>query len=157
MKTKEFIWIHKKYFCLTCVRTDYDTLFVGFGITKLKYYKFLRLPKVIRKYWRKFKIRYDYIKTFLKYAFKFKPIYVIRTEYDYVDHVSSSYPTKYKNGFEFWTIYHKDELKPRDIDCGFYLYLDFISKDEYENSKSSTRDYGMEAFENGHPSTIIHD
>lgn len=99
-----------------------------------------------------------YIKTFFKYSLFVFPIYIIRKEYDYVDHASSSYPEKYNSGFSFWWHYHKDELRqffsPIDIDCGYNLYVDFISREEYLDSESSSRDYMLEAYENGHPSSI---
>lgn len=151
-------WSNKKgNYTFLITPLESHTLFIGFRLNEIKKCKILKTPKKIRKYMFLFSIYYRYTKTFLKYLFKFKPIYVIRKEYDYVDHVMSSSPRKYKNGFEFWTVYHKDDLSTKDIDLGYNLYLDFISKEEYENSKSSSRDYGLEAFENGHPSTIIHD
>jgi len=148
------VWVFIKNFSFTIVKLDSFTLMVTFKI--FKYFKIfhLKTPKLIRKYIIRFGYYYRYIKTFFKYAFNFKPIYILRTEYDYVDHCSTSYPQMFKNGFMFWYNYHKDSLKDQDIDVGYNLYVDFISKDEYEHSGTSSRDYAMEAFENGHPSTI---
>ena len=133
-------------------------------IVAIKFYKYtsifktIKLPKFIVRNLRRLSFIIYYIKTFFKYSFNTFPIYVMRTEYDYVDHASSSYPQKFNSGFSFWCYYHKSELleyfRPKDIDCGYNLYLDFISRDEYFDSKVSSRDYALEAFENGHPSTI---
>ena len=133
-------------------------ILVDYKFLKFKTFKQFKLPKFFIKFlYTRFFLSY-YIKTFFRYSLFVFPIYVIRKEYDYVDHASSSYPEKYDTGFSFWWKYHKDELReffrPRDIDCGYNLYLDFISRDEYLNSKASSRDYMLEAFENGHPSCI---
>jgi len=140
--------INYKYLKITILKNNHGNWMIG-----IKFFKFnsiirtIKLPRFI-----------TYIKTFFKYSFNTFPIYVIRTEYDYVDHASSSYPQKFNSGFSFWCYYHKPRLleyfRPIDIDCGYNLYLDFISRDEYLDSKVSSRDYALEAFENGHPSTI---
>jgi len=147
--------INYKYLKITILKNNHGNWMIG-----IKFFKFnsiirtIKLPRFITRNLRRLSFIVDYIKTFFKYSFNTFPIYVIRTEYDYVDHASSSYPQKFNSGF----YYHKPRLleyfRPIDIDCGYNLYLDFISRDEYLDSKVSSRDYALEAFENGHPSTI---
>ena len=151
--------INYKYLKITILKNGHGNWMIG-----IKFFKFtsiirtIKLPRFISRNLRRLSFIIYYIKTFFKYSFNTFPIYVIRTEYDYVDHASSSYPQKFNSGFSFWCYYHKSELleyfRPRDIDCGYNLYLDFISRDEYLNSQCTSRDYALEAFENGHPSTI---
>ena len=137
-----------------------NALIVAIKIFKLSTIKTLKLPKLLRKLFGYVRFLTYYVKTFFKYSLFTFPIYILRREYDYVDHAESSWPEKYNTGFSFWWSYHKDELleyfKPRDIDSGYNLYVDFISREEYLESQSFSRDYAMEAFENGHPSTINH-
>lgn len=133
-------------------------IYVAIRIFKFRTVKTLTLPKILKKPFMYTRFFSYYIKTFFKYSLFVFPIYIIRKEYDYVDHASSSYPEKYNSGFSFWWHYHKDELRqffsPIDIDCGYNLYVDFISREEYLDSESSSRDYMLEAYENGHPSSI---
>ena len=153
--------IDYKYLSLTILKYEVSNTWCFY----IKFFKYsglhnLKLPRFISKILRRSSFIINYVKTFFKYSFNTFPIYVMRTEYDYVDHASSSYPQKFNNGFSYWCYYHKSELveyfKPRDIDCGYNLYLDFMTRDEYLNSQSSSRDYMLEAFEDGHPSTIRH-
>ncbi len=150
--------INFKYLSITILKNGIGTCLFGIKFFKFNCVKTLRLPRFISRNLRRLSFIIYYIKTFFKYCFNTFPIYVMRTEYDYVDHASSSYPQKFNSGFSFWCYYHKSELleyfRPKDIDCGYNLYLDFISRDEYFDSKVSSRDYALEAFENGHPSTI---
>lgn len=153
--------IDYKYLSLTILKYEVSNTWCFY----IKFFKYsglhnLKLPRFISRILRRSSFIIYYIKTFFKYSFNTFPIYIMRTEYDYVDHASSSYPQKFNNGFSYWCYYHKSELveyfKPRDIDCGYNLYLDFMTRDEYLNSQSSSRDYMLEAFEDGHPSTIRH-
>ncbi len=153
--------INYKYLSLTILKYEVSNTWCFY----IKFFKYsglhnLKLPRFISRILRRSSFIIYYIKTFFKYSLFTFPIYIMRTEYDYVDHASNSYPQKFNSGFSFWCYYHKSDLveyfKPRDIDCGYNLYLDFISRDEYLNSQSSSRDYMLEAFEDGHPSTIRH-
>jgi len=151
--------INYKYLKITILKNGFCNWIVAIKFYKYtSIFKTIKLPKFIIRNLNRLSFIADYIKTFFKYSFNTFPIYVMRTEYDYVDHASSSYPQKFNSGFSFWCYYHKSKLleyfKPRDIDCGYNLYLDFISRDEYLNSQCTSRDYALEAFENGHPSTI---
>jgi len=131
----------------------------GFRIFKFSYFNTYKFPRFLSRNLNRMSFIISYIKTFFKYSFFSFPIYVMRTEYDYVDHASSSYPQKFNTGFSFWWAYHAERILelfyyPHEIDKGYYLYLDFISREEYLDSEVSSRDYALEAFEDGHPSTI---
>lgn len=154
--------IDYKYLSITILKNEVSHSWL-FAIKFFKYSRLytLKLPRFISRILRRSSFIINYIKTFFKYSLFTFPIYVMRTEYDYVDHASNSYPQKFNSGFSFWWYYHAETIlelfyRPHEIDKGYYLYLDFMSRDEYLNSQSSSRDYILEAFEDGHPSTIRH-